>query len=89
MNKDDNMSTKLDSNQQEYLKEVNTQYKLNLSNDFICNECTLKDYLNLLKIITEIDEEKCQKCEKIHDSSSYMEPSYRIRPIDSQGKVKN
>ena len=73
-NNKDNTYTKLDINQQENLKKLNTKYMLNLSDDFIYNKCSLEDYLSLIRLTEEID---------VLNNT----PSYRIRPIDSKGNA--
>jgi hypothetical protein len=106
-------NNKINLEQQQKLREINIQLNLNLSDNFICNECTLKEYLSLVEeakrycqekeakqyyeevakqyyeenIIEHYKEDTIQYCER--ESRRYNEPSYRIRPIDAKGNIKN
>jgi len=84
------MDDKLDLAQQEQLIKINRQYNLNLSDDFICNKCTLIEYLSLVESCEQshrIQEERYRKEEKCNEQSDRIE--YRIRPIDAKGNAKN
>lgn len=78
-NKNDNLSSKLDLNQQDYLKKLNYQYDFHLTDYFISNKCTLEEYLHFVKEAAEMD----RKFDQINN-----EPARKIRPIDSEGNAR-
>jgi hypothetical protein len=51
-------NTKINLEQQYELREINIQLNLNLNDDFICNKCTLSEYLSLVEEAKRYHQEK-------------------------------
>jgi hypothetical protein len=71
-------NTKINLEQQYELREINIQLNLNLNDDFICNKCTLKEFLSLVEEAKRYYQEKEAKRYYQEEAKQYYEENLKI-----------
>ena len=71
-------NTKINLEQQQEIREINIKYNLELTDDFICNKCTFKDYLSLVEEAKRHSQEKETKQYYEEVAKQYYEEDIKI-----------
>lgn len=71
-------NTKINLEQQCELREISIKLNLELTDDFICNKCTLNDYLSLVEEAKRYCEEKDAKRYYQEEAKQYYEENLKI-----------
>jgi hypothetical protein len=70
-------NTKINLEQQQEIRQINIELNLQLTADFICNKCTLNDYLSLVEEAKRYFEQKMTKQYHQEEAKYYYEENIK------------